>query len=164
MKKSLGVLFLMPFLIWMGVRVVADIQYSRKCEGHLKRAADANNIPLAIAELQQAVDYAKVNGLTTGSTNILWETPAADIGFWYTNLTQALDELKDVPEGTSQLERTNILMKLRETLLDHGDGGKEGVTEPGGISIAPNNRLFALWGWLGGVLALAGILIAASDN
>ncbi len=41
----------------------------------------------------------------------------------------------------SALERTNVLIKLRETLLDTGKGTK--VTVPDGLAIFPNNKLWA---------------------
>ncbi len=159
MKKLLGFILMLPFLVWGGTRKVADIQYSRYCGDHLKRAADANTVDLAITEMDTALTYIESHNLTQGYTNVLWTTPDCDMGFWYKNLTQARDELKAVKPETAMLERTNILMKLRETLLDHGSRGSESVTQPEGISIAPNNLGYALWGWMSGLIGLVGAVL-----
>ena len=44
-------------------------------------------------------------------------------------------------KGDSALEKTNILMKLRETLID--DGEKTKVTIPPGLSVFPDNKRWA---------------------
>ena len=160
MKKLLGFILVLPFLAWATVRIVADIQYSRYCGDHLKRAADANTVELAIQEMDVSLAYIEARGLTQGYTNVLWTTPDCDMGFWYKNLTQARDELRAVKPETTMLERTNILMKLRETLLDHsGESGREKVTQPGGISIAPNNAEYAWWGLVSLVVGFIGVIL-----
>jgi len=159
MRKLLGFILVLPFLAWAGVRTVAAIQYDRHCGDHLKRAADANTVDLAIAEMDTALAYIEAHGLTQGHTNVLWTTPDCDMGFWHKNLSQARAELRDVKPDTAMLERTNILMKLRETLLDHsGENGKEKVTQPDGISIAPNNVAYAWWGWVSALFAFIGVI------
>ncbi len=157
MKVFFGVLLCLPFLVWTGVRTVASIQFDRKCEGYLKRAADANTVELAREQLQVAVDYAQRKGLTSGYTSILWTTPDADVGFWFKNLVASLAELNRVTPATTQLERSNILIKLRETLLDQGQGVT--VTVPEGISIYPHNALFMFWAVFSGILGVIGALM-----
>ena len=150
MKLAFAILCTVFFLVWIGVRTVADINFDRNCEGYLKRAADANTVDLAAENLEVAVKYAEQNGLTSGFTSIVYRTPDEDIGFWYKNLTASPKELRAVKPETPQLERTNILMKLRETLLDQGQSTS--VTAPSGISVYPNNAVYAMWGLLTGVL------------
>ena len=55
----------------------------------------------------------------------------------------SLEELRMVPEGATQLEKSNILMKLRETLIDQGQIVH--VTVPRGISVFPHNTAYFLW-------------------
>lgn len=147
----------MPFGGWMTFRIVKDIQFDRNMEGHLKRAADANTVHLAEKELAVAIAYLTNNQMTSGYTSVLYNTPDEDVGFLYTNLTESLEELHRVPEGATQLETSNILIKLRETLLDYGQSVK--VTLPEGISVFPYNALYFFWGSVSMILAIIGVIV-----
>lgn len=71
---------------------------------------------------------------------MFFNLPSYDVGFWYKNLSSSLEELKQYEaREASQLEKTNALMKLRETLLDTTDDGTS-VTAPAGISVFPYNK------------------------
>lgn len=144
MKKLLGV-----FLIMFAVGVTAGALYQRavfkqQVSGHLKNAADASTIPLALEELTLAIDYLEAKGMTEGHTSVLWNTPDEDVGFWYRNLKASQQELQQLQNPTA-LERTNTLIKLRETLLDTGE--KTQVTLPDGISRYPHNIIWFVVGW-----------------
>lgn len=132
------------FLTWVTTIIVFTVQFERNCEGRLKRAADANTVELASQELNSALGYLESNKLTTGYTSILYTTPDEDIEYWYQNLKKASEELSKVGPEATQLEKTNVLMKLRETLLDQGETGVS-VTVPPGISKYPYNTLFGIW-------------------
>jgi hypothetical protein len=121
---------------------VASIQWDRAVGGHLKRAADANSVELAKQELEVVVKYLDEHNIKTGYTSVFWTTPDEDVGFWYTNITTCLNQLKALPEHATQGEKDMVLMKLRQTLLDH-KGGHETVTEPSGIHLFPSNGAFA---------------------
>ncbi len=142
------------FLFWVGFRIYNNIQFDRKCEGYLKRAADANTIELAKAQLTKAITYLEDNNMTSGYTSIVYTTPDEDVAFWYTNLKSSLKELNSINDSTTQLEKTNVLMKLRETLLDSGDEGSSKVTSPAGISIFPDNVAYMLWGIISLIIAV----------
>lgn len=133
---------IISFLIWGSVRIVADIRFGIDCEGHLKRAADANSIELAKQELAVATGYLERHGMTAGYTSVLYNEPSEDVGFWFRNLRASLQRLDREPATASELEKSNLLIKLRETLLDVTSSG-ETVTEPSGISIFPHNALYA---------------------
>lgn len=128
---------------------IAQINFDQNCNGHLKRAADANTVELATKELQEAVDFLEKENMTSGYTSLFerLQTPDEDIGFWYQNLTASLQELKNMSEETAPLERSNMLMKLRETLLDDTEKGTK-VTSPEGISRYPYNWEYAIWACL----------------
>ena len=145
MKVLFAILLTLPILIWGTFRVTNSILFDKDCEGYLKRAADANSVTQAIKELTIALDYMEGHGLTQGYTSVIYRTPDEDISFWYNNIKSAKTELEKVTDKTTALERTNILMKLRETLLDSGEK-KADVTVPAGISIYPNNATYT---WLG---------------
>jgi len=158
MKTFIGIILLIPFLIWGTLRTVNAITYNIDCGGHLKRAADANTVEMAKKELITAIKYLQDNNMTAGYTSVLYRTPDEDIEFWYTNLNQSLGELSAVTNSTSQLEKSNILMKLRETLLDQNKDGTS-VTQPAGISIFPKNKIYALFGGLSALFGLVGCVL-----
>lgn len=139
---------LVMLLFWAGIRIVAGISYEQDCGGYLKRAADANTVELADKELSRAVTYIENNQLTSGYTSVIYRTPDEDLGFWYSNLKASQKELQEISPEATQLERTNVLMKLRETLLDDGEKGQS-VTQPDGISVYPNNAVLWFIGLLG---------------
>lgn len=154
--KKLFSIFLASALLCGLFYTVMEIQAKQNYLGYLKRAADAGSVDLAKSELSKAVIEIERRGLTSGYTAILWKTPDQDIGFWYLNLKGLLKDLEGLSEDSSPMEKSNMLMKLRESLLD--DTGKNGVkvTYPDGVSIYPYNRLFALWATLSFVGAFVG--------
>jgi hypothetical protein len=154
-KVFFGVLLLLPVLLWAGLRIYNDVLYDINCGGHLKRAADANTVELAKQELKTAVSYLEARGMTSGYTSILYRTPDEDVGFWFQNLKASLVELEKVTPETTQPERSIILVKLRETLLDQGEKSVS-VTAPSGIGIHPHNVAYAWFGWLSLVAAIVG--------
>ena len=76
-----------------------------------------------------------------------------DVEFWYTNIKTCLTQINELPLTATQGEKDLVLMKLRQTLLDH-HGGKEVVTVPEGISVFPRNLLFCRVNLLANLLSL----------
>lgn len=142
------------FCAWSTVRIVKAVQFDMNCTQYIKRAADASTVDLAKEELAKAISYAERNNLTEGIVSIFFHQPENDVGYWYKNMTEAYAELETLPEDATSLEKTNVLMKLRESLTDDKESGVS-VTMPDGISIYPNNVLFFLWG----VLSIVGCLV-----
>lgn len=138
-------------LVFITIYVVKCVTFKQECSGHLRRAADANTVETAQKELIVATKYLEDNNITSGYTSVFWQTPDEDIAFWYNNLKASENELSKVDSTTSSLEKTNILMKLRETLMDHGKEGDH-VTYPKGLATYPQNGLY-------GTLILLSILI-----
>lgn len=126
---------------------VKSVTLKQNCTGYLKRAADANTIETAKEQLQKSIQYLEANNLTTGYTSVLWKTPDEDIGFWYKNLKASENVLSGIDSTASTLERTNVLMKLRETLMDNGEKSDK-VTVPDGLSRYPNNGMWGILMWL----------------
>ncbi|MEK7509744.1 MAG: hypothetical protein AAB605_03450 [Patescibacteria group bacterium] len=93
----------------------------------------------------------------------LYRTPDEDVGFWYRNLSSSLNELKSIPADAAPLEKSNMLMKLRETLVDQGETSVV-VTVPPGISIFPYNTLFALWCAISAILAVVSGFASFASN
>jgi len=131
--------------------LVAGIMFDRDYSGHLKRAADANSLKLAEQELKIAVSYLQSRHLDSPGgrnlgqiddhTSMFWSTPDEQISFHYDNVVTALAEVQSVltkGEAATPLERSNVLMKLRETLLDNTREGVK-VTYPQGLDVYPSN-------------------------
>ena len=150
MKKMVVMLFILSLvfvLVGTGVRIYKGYSFDINCKSHLKRAADANTVETAKKELNISLVYMEKNNLTSGIVSIILKQPKNDIGFWYENIKASRDELNNISPETSQLEKTNVLMKLRETLLDNGESTT--VTCPDGISIYPMNVLYFFWACIG---------------
>ncbi len=142
MKTSILLMIAMLGVIALLVlRIVYAVSFDMSCTQYLKRAADANTIELASRNLETAIQYAEEKHLTNGIVSVFLHQPANDIGFWYSNLKDSQEELKKVTDKTTQLERSNILMKLGETLADNTENGTA-ITCPVGISVYPHNVLY----------------------
>lgn len=150
---------------WLVTRIVYSIRFDRDITGYLERAAIANTVETAERELGTAVKAIEARGLTKGYTSVIYQTPDEDIGFWYSNLKAAHDELKSISPEAQPLERSNVLMKLRETISRDGSEGTY-VILPSGISIFPSNTLAAVIGWgsiLGGIFSLICLAVLHRD-
>mgnify|MGYP001000706784 CR=1 FL=1 len=155
-KLTLIVLFLIALTI-NGYILVNQIQLQQNCLGYLERAASSNTVETAKGEFKTATNYLETNSLTTGYTSILWKTPDEDINFWYNNLKSSESELAKVDSNTSALEKTNLLMKLRETLIDHDKDG-DVLTYPNGLARYPDNKFISVI-WVLSTLLFFGCLI-----
>ena len=150
-----GIIQLMTGLI-IGLIVFAnEVEFSQNCSGYLKQAADANTAELALVRLDMALKYIESKNLTSGYTSVVYKTENENIGYWYQNLKACQKELQ-ASVGKSQLEQTNVLMKVRESLTDNGKDGTE-LTIPAGISRYPNNLIFGIFETIAALLAAFGI-------
>ena len=142
-KKALSfaaiIIFVVTAVILCIISLVLNIQFSIHCKQYLKRAADSNTVELAHEELENALKYIEDKGLTEGNTSLIIKSPENDIGFWYRNLKASYEELENLDSNSSQLEKTNVLMKLRETLADEGKGTT--ITLPNYISLYPYQKI-----------------------
>lgn len=155
MKKLLAIILLLLGLIVPTILTVKQVKFDQGCEGYLKQAADANTPDLALERINHAIDYIESNGLTEGYTSIFWKTEDENIEFWYKNILACREELELVLES-SQLEKTNVLMKVRESLTDNGEHVV--ITIPQGIHKYPHNGLWAL------LLSVSLVLIIGSAS
>lgn len=130
------VFIIIPFIPWT-ISIVKSIQFDRNCLAYLTLAADANSVDIAEKHLSSALNYLEANELTEGKTHVLISSPINDIGIWYENLKSAQEQLKELKEkeGLTEMEESNALMKLRETLLN----SEGSVTHPDNISLYPNH-------------------------
>ena len=158
MKNSVGFVLILAACVVFGFRISKNIEFKQNVKGYLKRAADASTVQLANEEISKAINYLEVNDMTTGYTSVLYKTPDEDIDFWFRNLKASQHELQAL-KSESALEKTNVLIKLRETLLDTGEKTK--VTVPKALHLYPNNKV---WAWLKALAVLClfwGIILIA---
>lgn len=143
------ILIIVPIIVY-GAGIIKSVQFSANCTSYLKMAADANDVKLAYRHLTSAINYLENNNLTQGSTKIFIYKPTNDIGLWYENLKSAQLQLEDLSnrEDLTELEESNALMKLRETLCD----GEGSITHPLMLSLYPSH---VAWFW---ALFLIGLL------
>ena len=132
---------------WATLRTVKAVQFDMHCHSYVHRAAGAMDIETSKTELAKAIDYIEQNNLTEGIVSIFFENPSNDVGFWYDTLKTAYNELDTFPEDATQLEKSNFMMRMRESFLEVG--------LPDGISIYPNNVLYFWWS----ILSLLGAVI-----
>lgn len=155
-KGSILLLCFVISILLYGTAIIKTINMNAECIGYLEMAADANNVELAEKHLSKAIEYLEENNLKYGSTGIFFHTPGNNIEFWYENLKSAQTQLQEF-ESENELEESNILMKLRETLLDEAGN----VTHPNMISFYPNHAFwfwFLILGWLLLVMPVGGLL------
>lgn len=145
--KQFTIIFLtLLMLASAGAVIYKHIDFNQNCSGRLERAANANTVELAVKELDAAIQYAEDNGYTTGYTSVIYKTPDEDVEYWYNNLCASRQELINLSDSTSTLEKTNTLMKLRETLTDTGENGTR-VIYPDGLQFYPHNFLWGIVRW-----------------
>ena len=132
-----------------GTETYKYVVLDQQCTGYLKRAADANTVETAKKQLEISLNYLESHNMTKGYTSIIYNTPDEDVSFFYNNLKASLDELNQVNANTSNLEKTNMLMKLRETIIDNGKTG-DTLTLPNGLFRYPNNLLWLVLNIIGG--------------
>jgi len=153
-KIAVIALATLSLLGYSGVRLVNSITYDREVGGHLKLAADANNVDLAARKLALAIEGMDARGICKKGgddcfTSILYRTPDEDVGYWRENIVSTLADLEAMTdeEKADNLIESNQLIKVRETLLDSGQNGDH-VTSPDGIAIYGMNDPMAWWGIL----------------
>lgn len=127
---------IVPLIVY-GAAIVKIIQIDANCISYFEMAADANSVELAEKHLSSGIKYLEENNLTEGSTKIFIYRPTTDLGLWYENLKSAQAQLQELSskEELTELEESNALMKLRETLLN-SDGL---VTYPSMTAFYPNH-------------------------
>lgn len=131
----------------------------RHVSGHIKRAATASTVPIAREELGKALEGARQRDWDYGRTSEFMTLPEYDIGYWYQNLTAAYDELAlaDSP-SVSQLEKTNVLLKLRETLTERDNKGNTSAALPEMLYAMPYGHWTLSAGVIGFLMFIVGIV------
>ncbi len=136
----LGIICTVLFGAWATLRIVKAVSFDMNCHAYIHRATGATEIETAKVELTKAIKYIEENNLTEGTVSIFLKNPRNDLGFWYSTLKSAYKELDTFSENATQLEKSNYLMRMRESFYEVG--------LPNGISIYPHNVLYFWWSML----------------
>jgi hypothetical protein len=161
--NSSVVIAIIAFLAWLCMSIVNSQLLDIGCVGHLQRASYTNDINVAKDELQVAIGYAERHGLTSGYTSLMWNTPDEDVAFWYTNLKNSYKDLQSVAPDASNMEKSNMLLKLKESLVHHGKEGDK-IIYPEGLEIYPYNKVYAFWGLISFIWGVLGIFMLWSAS
>ena len=137
----------MPFTFHQIGRYYQGYIFDIQVANYLKRAADAPNIELAMTAMDQAIIGIEDRELTEGNSGIIFEKPEHDVGYWYTQITDARSELVQAKEEGGELVESNAFMKLREVLLDSESSG-EVLTIPIRAAVYPNHVAWATTFWI----------------
>jgi len=154
-----AVLLAVPMMIWGFLAFMNHLKFEQGCFGHLTRVGHANTIEAAKEELESAISFLEKERITEGYTAIFegLKTPDEDIAFWYKNLKASAQQLEKIPKDVSALERSNVLLKLRETVIHAGAKGEDLVCPPG-LARYPNNLTWIVTLIVSGILAFAGFI------
>jgi hypothetical protein len=155
-NKLAVVLIVCAFIVPI-ICIVRGVVFNQNCGGYLEQAANANSVELALERLNIAIEYVEEHDMTDGYTSVLWKTESDNIGYWYRNLKTCQEEL-EACVNSSQLEKTNVLLKVRESLTDVGEKGTV-LNKPDGISRYPNNTLFGILNWVSLLMFIVGCAI-----
>lgn len=165
MKKETRILLIVVLTICSMITpascVVKTIQFGKNCSGYIRQTADANTVEIALERITIAIDYAEHHGLMEGYTSVIYQTEEDNVGFWYRNLKACQCEL-EAAMNCSQLEKSNVLMKVRESLTDNGEHGTE-LSLPNGISRYPYNTLFTIFGWISVIIWIIVFCVVGED-
>lgn len=140
MKKVVLYLFWIPSFICFIWFIVLNIKFDKDCAGYLEQVANANSNELALKSIDKAIKFIEENELTEGYTSILYRTESDNVGFWYENIKSCQKELSESLDS-SQLEKSNILLKVRESLMTN----KGELIIPRGITRYPHNTGYSIF-------------------
>ncbi len=162
MKKVIAFILIAYVIVGITIPIVKSVQLDQNCTGYLERAATANTIESAQEQLQIGIKYLEENRITSGYTSVFYKTPDEDISFWYQNLKKSEEELSKLTDNSTQLEKSNTLLKLRESLIKNKDG-KDVLVVPDGLAYYPNNFSYGLLFWSAIILIFVLIIWAAIE-
>ena len=130
---------IISIIIFCAIPTYCSLKWQANCGEWLQQASNANSASIGLERLTNAINYLESNKITQGSSHIIYATPNTNVEIWYQNLKAAQKQLQDSVnnKNLSNLEESNILMKLRETLTE-----KDAVIVPENIVYYPNGFMF----------------------
>lgn len=150
----LGIGSVTLFAITLIISIIMGLSFDKNFNNNLVRASNAATVETASIELNKAIKYLEVNDMTTGSTHVLYATPASDLGYFYDNLKSSAIELEKVSgdKGT-QLDKSNALLRFHEVVLT----ATGEIDSPSYIDLYPSQKAITFFM----ILAIIGLGITA---
>lgn len=143
----------------LGTRAYKSVQFDTNFTSKCINAVQARDVGEAKAELDKAIGVLESEGLTSGSTSVLFYTTHDDLGIFYQRL-KARRELLEY-QAKYQLDpltiryAVNASMTSYDNTLDLWFRPIAGM--PWGISVYPKNGLYILWLTTGITLLATGL-------
>lgn len=150
--RGLTIVSAMLFLLMAVLALGTPNIFDKECKPYLERAASASTVEIAKAELEKVIEFAENNNLTESNSKNLKN----DVVFWYNNIKAVYEQLNNLPEGASILEKNSVLMNVRECLT-------QSISTK--ILIYDNNLTFYTIGTIiFGILCIICILVYAIES
>lgn len=151
-----------PLATAIVVFIYAELSFKANCTDWLSSAANASTVMIAHDRLSVALSYLEKRNLNSGSTHIIYYSPVNDVSLWYKNIKSSQTELSLLIEHDDELSvgqdkhlrESNVLMKLREVLLDNGE-----IVKPPNIALYPHIVSYYVLGTLSVILGGFGIFL-----
>lgn len=113
-----------------------DRRYEERCGDYIDLASEAGTVELCEEYLTKVISYLEANNLTSGNTGIIRKNyPSNDLGLFYKNLNACKETLLQT-KSLSALEKSNVLMSVKESLAD--------ISTPAHISLYPNTAFHTI--------------------
>jgi len=146
-KSLLGTIILIALIVititFLSFRIFSFVNFNANCANYLRVATNAGTIENATYNADIAINFLKNHNLDSGFTSTLYKTQDENLEYFFKNLTDTVTSMKNLPQNASELEKSNVLLKFREVLLDNNS-----LSIPTGISIFPFNIHCAILGWM----------------
>ncbi len=156
---------LTSLVIWGLVRIKKDLDLRALGAENFILAYNANTIALAKEYWEKGIKFLEDNNLTTGNTGAFWKTPEDDLEFFYKNVVEMRNYLNTPPDTLSDSSFDQKIVS--GSTLSKGDPltvfdrktlsarlKKTWKNAPEGIEIYPNNCIYAIWGWISGLVCI----------
>lgn len=143
-KKCIFLFVILSTFIFFSSCIIRIVKYNSlhfNCIQHLNKAYRANTIDSAKEELALGISYLETNNKVDGNTSIFVKQPRNDIEFFYNNLKSSYEDLSNLPENLSIIEKTQVLLQLK-SILAYSNAYTTQVVVPSGIHLYPYNTLY----------------------
>lgn len=94
------------------VALVWNVHFDIDVQDRLKRAADANQPSISLVEIEAVIAHLDSKSYCEREqyTSVVSNSPDEDVCFWRTNIEETAEDLRQLPEGASHLEKSNTLI------------------------------------------------------
>lgn len=158
-----GVLVIVVAVAVLGIQwYTCEFSLKQQLTTPLSRVAMSSNVQMASENLKDAIDYLERNHLTSGNSSMLFPDKLNDLEYFHTNLLNAQAELNRAVanKNMSQLEESNVLLRIKEVVTHHNATGE--VFLPANLEYYPHQwgGNILMWGMI--IVGFFGFCICAA--